>query len=315
MSGNTMNKRGDKLLTLARKNTENEDFSTTSGIQDEELYQWLNDAQMHILSKITATHPKVFVVESPSIQVSNGQEEYSPPDDIFLENRIVTVEYSQTGSLDDLEPLDKSTLRQRDRRSKGYPSTYIRRSGKILLSPIPDNSTGIIRFNYQRRIAEISPRIGKVLTVTLDTSNKTITSLTIDPDQTNYNAASIGDEDHLCFIDVFGNQQMTKVQIDSIDENTGVLTVTSSFVYTDGETITVGDFVVAGYNATSHSELPKSVECFLIAYLVWKLLKRDSSEDHLEQRNELKSMQTTIIDSFAEPDDDINFLPIIDGDD
>jgi hypothetical protein len=307
-------KRGDKLINIARKNTENEEYSNTSGISDDEMYQWLNDAQYRLLSRITTTHPKAFIKESADISVANGQELYSLPDDIYLENRIVTVEYSHTGLERDYIKLDKGTLSQREPNSTGYPNIYIRRTGKILLHPIPSSNTGMIRINYQRRIAEIMPRLGQVSAITLDSATKTITSLTINPDQTDYDSTSIIASDHLCLIDILGNQNMTRVQIDTMDISTGVVTVNSSFVYEAGESISVGDYVVEGYNSTTHSELSKSTERFLIAYLVWKILKRDSSEDHMEQRNELKSMENDIVEGYAEIDDDINYLPIIDED-
>ena len=52
-----------------------------------------------------------------------------------------------------------------------------------------------------------------------------------------------------------------------------------------------------------------------MGYLIWKLLKRDSSEDAADQAIELRSMEKHIIDGFADIDDDITLIPLINSDD
>jgi len=303
-----MNQRVDLLLTLARKSTENEEFSSTEGIDDDLLYQYINDGQYRLLSKITEQHQSVFVKQSPNIDVVIDQEEYTLPDDVFLENRISLVEYSHTGLSRDFIKLDKKNIQERDPNSSGSPSFYIRRSGKVLLQPIPNSSTGAIRVNYQRRVAELSPRIGKVSAVTLNTSTKTITSLTLDVADSTFNHDKLIAQDFICAINVLGDQQMVQIQIDDVNITTGVVTVTSSFVFNTGETISVGDFITGGFSSTTHSELPKVCERYILGYLIWKIMKKDSSEDSTEQSQELQSMERDIVSSFAEPDDDITFV-------
>ena len=310
-----MSKRADRLITLARQMTENEDFSDTSGIIDSELFQWINDAQYRLLNLVTNVHQQVFVKEAPEESVIKGQEIYDLPRDILLENRVVMVEFSHSGNTRDFKKLEKGTISQREPNSSGQPNIYIRRSGKILLSPIPSDSTGLLRISYQRRIAELAPRIGRVSAVTLDNSARTITSLTLDTTQSDFNSTALNDEDFLCFVNALGIQQMSEVQIDSVDDSTGVVTVTGTFVFVNGETIAVGDFVVGGDNSTTHSELPITCERYILGYLIWKILKRDSSEDSSEQRNEITSISKEIIESFAEADDDITFIPLIDEED
>ena len=308
------NKRVDKLILAARRLTENEEFSDTSGIGDEELLQYINDGQYRIFSLITEKHPNVFLKESPLITVVKDQEAYPFPDDIFLENRIRTVEYSPTSLAKNLVRLRAASLESRTVSFSGFPDSYIRRSGEVLLSPIP-NQAGVLRFNYQRRIASLDKRRGKISAVTLDNTAKTITSLTIDVSQSDFDLGELSSNDFICIINVKGDQQMTRIQLDSINSSTGVVTVNSDFVFEEGETITVGDYVTIGYNSSTHSELPVVCERYLIAYLGWKIFKRDSSEDNFEQRNELKSMETDIIASFSDITDDITYIPMISSED
>lgn len=308
------NKRIDLLLTLARKATENEDYSDDTGISNDELIQYINDAQYRLLSLITATHPTVFVKEGATIDVVASQESYALPDDALLENRVTSIEYSDTSLTRDYIKLAPMSLASREVGFEGFPSSYIRRSGNILLSPIP-SSGGILRVNYQRRIAELDLRRGQVSAVTLDSSTNTITSLTIDNSQGDFDSDKITECDFISIVNVHGEQQMPKIQKDSIDSSTGVVTINSGFTYVTGESISVGDFVVCGYDASSHTELPKICERYLIAYLAWKLFKRDSSEDAYEQRNELKSMEKDIVDAFRDVADDLELIPMIAMDD
>lgn len=306
-------RRVDLLIEQARRQTENEEFSETTGINDEEMLQYLNDAQYRLLSLITSTHPTVFVKEAPPIDVVANQESYDLPHDVFIENRITSVEFSPTNDTRNFFKLNPITMAERDTSFTGYPSNYIRRSGKVLLSPIPSSSTGKLRFNYVRRIAELDKRRGRILSVTLGTN--TITSLIINISDENYDYAALSKVDFITIVDRKGLQKMIKIEVENIDENTGVVTVDPSFTFQGGETIAVGDYVVGGEDSTTHSELPKMCERYLIGYLAWKVLKRDSSEDSFEQRNEIKGIEDDIVEAFGDTTDDIINIPIIDGDD
>lgn len=308
-------RRIDFLLTQARRQTENDEFSDNTGIADVELLQYANDAQYRMLSLITAVHQNIFVKESADIQVTTDQEEYSLPDDVFLENRISSVEYSHTNLTRDFFKLEPMLLIERRPGSRGFPNSYIRRTGKILLSPIPSSSTGKLRINYVRRIAELDKRRGRILSVTLDNSANEITALTLDVSQSDFDSPTLIQQDFICAVNKLGVQQMSRISVDSIDSNTGVVTIDSSFTFDDGETLSVGDYITNGFDSSTHSELPKICERYIIAYVAWKLFKRDSSEDAFEQRNEIKSMEGDILEAFADTTDDIINIPQIGDDD
>ena len=79
----------------------------------------------------------------------------------------------------------------------------------------------------------------------------------------------------------------------------------------EGESISVGDYVVGGKDTTTHSELPRNVERYLIAYCAWKILKRDSSVDSQEAVQELLQMENDIVESYAVISDDVQYIPLI----
>ena len=65
-----------------------------------EFLQYLNDAQHNLQALITQQYPEVFTSESV-VQTVSGQERYDLPSDCYLGNKIVNVEYSDTGKEED----------------------------------------------------------------------------------------------------------------------------------------------------------------------------------------------------------------------
>lgn len=301
-------KRLDYLINQARRESENEEFSDTSGIGDEEFIQYINDAQHRLQALITAQHPKVFVVEAEQNAVV-GQESYDIPEDCFLANRITNVEYT-TSTTDYYYNLEPATQKRRQPAIAGLPRLYIRRSGDILLSPKPDQA-GSIRINYVKQLPELDVRRGSVDTAVLDTVNRTITSLTLNVTTDTVDGTSLAEHDYLCIVDRYGNFKMKNIPVDSVNEGSGVVTVTAGFVYESGETIDSGDYVVGGSYTTTHSELPRHCERYLVKYCVWKILKRDSSVDYAEAQEELGGIAQEIIDSYADISDDITYIPVL----
>jgi hypothetical protein len=305
-------KRINFLLTQARKMTHNETFSDTEGIDNDELLEYMNDGQDRIFGRIVAVHPNLFIKEK-EIDAVAGQESYNLPSDVFLNNKVTSVEYSHSGLAADFVPLTKDVVYNRSPDSNGIPSRYIMRSGKFLASPIP-STAGKFRVSYVRKIQRLDLRRGRVESVTLNSSTLQITALTIDAGQVDYDFEAIQEADYLCVVDRDGEIQMADIMIDSLADSTGVLTINSGFVYASGETIAVGDYIVIGKNTSTHSELPDNCSRYLTEYLGKKINHRDSSDDFETSNKELKGMEDDIVDSFAEIEEDIIYIPEINQD-
>lgn len=301
----------DRLIDQVRRETENEDVSSNAGIADIEFLQYINDAQDRLQSLITATHPTVFVKEK-IIDVTRDTEIYDIPGDAYKENAVTTVEYSPSNNIEDYYHLEQSSMKKRDTAVQGFPVTYVRRSGQILLQPRPQQA-GSIRLNYIKRIDRLDKRRGIVSVAVLDSSARTITTLEFDPASSKpaLDSNTLLEDNYLTIVDRDGKPVMRNIPIDAVDAATGVVSVSSGFVYEEGESIPVGSYVVSGKDARTHSELPRMCERYLIAYASWKILKRDSSVDYAEQQAELKEMETDIVNSFADIDDDIRFVPTL----
>lgn len=301
----------DKLIDQVRKQTENEEVSATVGISDSEFLQYLNDAQDRLQSVVEATHPAAFVKEKILI-APKDQEKYDLPVDAYKKNAITTVEYSPSSSDDDYYHLEQIGLKSRATSIQGFPTSYIRRSGSILLQPRPQ-SAGLLRLNYVKRINRLDKRRGRVAVSVLNTTNRTITSLELDPASSNpvLDASTLNSENYICIVDRDGKILMANIPIESVNAATGVVTVSAGYTYDLDETLPVGAYAVSGQDTSTHSEFPRMAERYLISYASWKILKRDSSVDYQEQQDELLAMETDIINSFADIDDDVKYVPVL----
>lgn len=301
-------RRVDRLIKQIRIQTENEDSGLNYGIKTEEFLQYINDAQHRLQSLITAQHEHAFVSEDVQ-SVKQGNQEYALPDLALMENKVVSVEYSPTKDQDDYYHLTPRNLHIRSTFDEAYPDGYIRRSGKILLQPTPSQN-GNLRINYVKRIFDLDIRRG-VISVATQTGN-TIDSLIVDVSnsKTPIDFDELQDADFVCVVDKNGNMVARNIPVEGLNTATGELTIESGFELND-EVITVGNFIVSGKDKTTHSELPKMTERYLIAYAAWKILKRDSSTDSTEQQQELTSMENDIVNAFAMIDGDVHPIPLV----
>lgn len=304
-------RRTELLITQVRTESENLDTAPSNVVSDDEIVKYLNDAQHGLQAAILKQHPKVFDKEV-IIDTVAGQEAYDLPSDCYLSNKVVNVEYSVNGVLNQYFTLRPSNLKERFTGINSYPCIYIRRTGKILLSPAPQTSSGKIRLNYVKRIDLVDKRRGQVSGATLDTSDNTITSLTLDNSSTTpIDFDSLAMQDYLCVVNKYGTVLMRNIPFSSIDSATGEVTL-DNFNFEDGETIPAGSFIVGGMDTTSHSEFERQCEKYLISFAVWKVMRRDSSTDSQEESQELLDIRNEIIDIYADIEDDVITVPIID---
>ena len=302
-------RRVDRLIAQVRRQTENEDFSSTTGIQDAEFLQYMNDAQHRLQGLILAQHPNLFYKEV-EIDIIPNQESYSIPTDAFLFNKVVQLDYSPTGSEEDYYPLQLISIKNRNSGLSGHSLFYIRQNGQLLLSPVPTTGAAKLRLTYIKRIYELDTRRGIVSEHTL--SGQELTSLTLDPTGVPaIDSDALNEEDYICIVDRDGTMKVRNIPIESVDASTGEVEVVSGFELEDGESISAGDYVVRGQDTTTHSELPRNAERYLLAYCAFKILARDSSTDVGEQSQELMLLEKDIVDSYADIEDDVVYIPIL----
>ena len=285
------------LIDQVRRETENEEVSDFVGIQDSEFLQYINDAQHHLQALIVAQHPNVFL-EEYVVSTTTDQDTYTLPSDCFLENKINNVEYSSTGEDADYYILEETSLKRRNPGITGAPGKYIRMSGKNVLNVAPQSS-GKLRITYVKRLNELDLRtalIDSYSAGTITLENNTLTT----------NTSSLKEHDYICIVDSDGviiHKNVKKTSQNSL--GTQIVIDTSTIT---GSPVN-GQYIVGGKDTTTHSDLPRNVERYLIAYCSWKILKRDSSVDSAEMVQELSQMANDIVKSYAMISDDVQFIP------
>ena len=298
------------LIDDVRSSTENTDVSDSVGIQDLEFLRFLNDAQHRIQNLITQKHPSVFLTEYTTAIVAN-QESYTLPNKAFMGNKISQVEYSSdTTGTDNFIPLRPGSLFERNSSADGYPLKYIRKAGAFLLVPVPTSSTGQLRVNYTHKLPKLDLRRGSVSAVTLATDS--ITTLTLDVSTDSVDTTELNKFTRLSIVNEEGVVQMSNIKFTAVSGATGTVTIDSSFTFESGETISVGDYVVAGSYASTHVQLDDLVERYLIAYCTAKIFQRDSNVTDLGvQQQIMAEMENDIVMAYSEISDDIMEIPAI----
>ena len=296
------------LILASRRATENQEFTDTAGIQDEEFIQYFNDGQEEIHAIINQAFPRV-LMKQKVLQLTQNQEGYDIPSDCYLGTRVDFVEYAPNGDADSYYPLKKGSLKERLNGSQANPSFYIRSGDQLLLQPVPQTSNARIRVTYQRAIPRLETVRATVESVVLTSTG--ITSLVLD-DTVLMDTTALLEEGYITVIDRNGLVKMKAIPVTAISSS-GVVTVTPGFEFEEGETIEAGDYVCRGKFSSNFSQLPDVCEKYLLEYANTRILIRDSSSDSQSVGLVLTKIEGSLQTAFAEPDNDPDYIPLLDG--
>lgn len=303
-------RRVDYLITDIRRISRNQaNPDGTVSIPDEEILQYLNDAQDRLQGLICATKgiDKIFSSQSV-ISVAAGQEAYPIPDRLYINKSMDLVEFSYTGISTDYVVLPKLNLFNRNTNQDSYPVGYYKRGGQVFLIPIPSASTGTIRITYERTADDLDKRRGGVQSVAGLTATG-FTSLVVDSTADETSTPSLSSIDYVCIVDKDGARRAYNIPVASYIAGTNTLTPAAGFTFQTGETIAAGDYVVFGKYRTTHSQLPDEAESYLIHYAVESILHKDSSDDVTTQSAKLRELEESFIRGLTAQTSEIQRIP------
>jgi len=308
-----MNRYIKYIIDDLRRSTENEEFSSQIGIPDIDFLRYLNDAQKRIHSLIVNKHSQIFLVDE-YIDIPGKQEFVDLPFDIHLGNKISDVKWSTvTNGNDYFTRLYPMYQANRNTRYEGYPNEYLRKAGKLFLYPIPQNS-GTLKMTYVKTVRDVALRAGIVSSV--DIIGSTINNLTLNIISDEIDADELNKVTRVCLVDDEGNIKASNIRITGINESTGEVNIHPSHQLKATDLIEVGDYIVPGKYASTHSELDPIIERYIMSYCSVKILQQEGSNELAEEMNTLQALEQDIVDSYADISDDIIEIPdIISGDD
>ena len=314
-------RRIDRILYSAREQSKNLDYeinsttgATVSGISDNVFLEWADHAQDHLQAAILASYPNEFV-ESAIISLVGGTAEYTIPDRVFVNNKIISVEYSHSGNLSDYSPLDQGSFRDRNS-NLGYPSFYIRRGKKLILNPIPNTSSGSIRVHYYKELDDLDVRRGQVNGTPSGTSIVCFGATGAAPSDVEEVRFAAGE--YLCICDMEGTPLLYNGLISSYNSATNTFTLAAnvSTYLLSGYTLAnlASKFITLKAYSTTHSNLPDNCERYVQVYMQKRALSNDKQNADVTEDAELLLMERDILNSFAEDSRDILGFQIIDED-
>lgn len=313
----------DYIISDVRKNTDNEEYNDTVGFADEEIVRFINDGRNRLHARIIAQHDSAFV-EEYTVSTTANLEYYTAPFNAFLNNRIQTVEWSPTGLSADYRPLRKISHKLRSPGLTGDPFEYSIKNTKIYLSPIPTNSTGILRISYIQAPKMLNKRRGQIIaTSQCSDSLSAPTFININYVDATNDPTEMARETRFSVVDKYGNIKMSNVLLSSIgaagttaDATTyeAQLVIDSSTSFNSGDVIAQGYYIVPGKWSSSHIDEPENIIRYIRTHAEVEVLLRDSSQDAKDYTELLATMEQDIIASFADKSDDIDFIPEINED-
>jgi hypothetical protein len=296
-------RRAGLLELQVRRQTGNSRTGNSDSISSEEFLQYFTDAQLCIYRRMLGRNSKFFRTEAE--YDASGAERYALPADC-LGQSVITVEFSSTGGAKDYRALDRREYLERAT-VEGDPLFYILDGANVLLNPYP--TTGTVRLVYNKELPRVDKRRSTVSSHTKSTT--ALSALTL----VGYTADDYDLSDHLTVVDFNGVVKMRGIPYTAVDSGTGAVSIYgSSYTFPDGSTMSNGDYVCLGANASSHVQLPDFCEDFVLLYCAKRIMNRESSSDAADADPEVQRMAAEIIDLWSDMGGDVSQVTILNQD-
>lgn len=291
----------ENLISMARKLSGNTRYDATSGVPQDVFVQHFNDAQDSLAKQVVNLKTKFFK-KTITVDVVPGQAIYPWPSDCYIQS-LETLQWSNPGKGVYYQTITKTTTKEKVTSNVGYPYAYIPCNEGIELNP-PINS-GVLYLTYEFTLPKLQKRSGRITTATMAGSD--LTALAVDQTESIYDETEINSDYFLCVVDKYGNIKARDIEYDSV--SAGVFTL-SPFAIPSDESVSVGDYILAGKNTCNIPEWPDICESFLRKYAVYQARYGDSSKWTAEAKNDMIAEFELLSTSFALLSEDITDIPI-----
>lgn len=306
------------ILEDVREHTGNPSYTvdpttgaTTGGLSQQLILSHIQDAQDHIATLVINTHPRIFT-GTKEVSLVSGQEAYSVLDNIHINNKIISVQYSFDGQVANYRRLKPKSIQARNTNSGPTAAYYIRYQDQLLINPIPNNSIAKIRIHYYRTLDRVALRSGKVTARTV--VGGVLSALTLDI--ASDDVFALARAEVICINSPTGvvNAYNIRVPEGAYDATTGQWTGFASHTLGSGESVNVGDYVTVGAYTTTHSKLPDELERYLRLSAKVAVFSKDSSISMDPEMQQLLRIESAIREAYAEPSEDVEEIDTMDED-
>lgn len=272
------------LINQVRRSTDNNDVNA---VTDAEIVEFFNDGVKAIQSLIHAQNytPDLFLAVQ-SYDFTNGQLEYSLPSDIYSTNAIMLVEVRFGNS--NVNEGYRPTKRIADVERPDFFGYFVR-DGKIIFSLSESNTSFAFdkfRVTYFRRLPRFDKRWATIGSITPGSPNSVVLTGTVDT-----NMSTVDDVISIV------NSSGTVIQA-NLPANFASLP--GSLTYVGATTgVAAGQYIVLGALSSTHTELPDSVEPYLLDYVRQRLYTRQNYSDADKQLGFNQASERDLISIFS----------------
>lgn len=287
-------RRLSEMITEARKLAYQENYSYTEGWDDNAMVEIFNLAMDRLYGGLTEVdNPDL--IKQTEIDVVAAQQAYDIPIDVLHSIRIPDVRFYFGGGSYEYTSLRQIDIQDRLSTPVNIPNFFTIRNRQILLSPTPNVSrAAALVINYQKMLRKLDIRRGKVTSYTEDGSGLnmvfTLNFTVVSEKDTNMqaDANSVLDRvDYCCLVDRSGSSIVDAIPLQGYDTTSLELTAEPTYDMPAAEqtaldaAIAAGTtvYVVQGDYSSTHSELGRQTEDYLIEYAILRLLRLQSAAE------------------------------------
>lgn len=286
-------------------------YTATGGVRMSEVVRFINEAQEGILNKILQTKSPLFTRQT-QIAVTAGTATYpipgTIPNVVHTTGNILGIKYSFDGQAKNAYPLDKRSARQ-EVSIPAYPTSYFLRDGQIVISPIPNQTSGVLFVDYQYTLPTLDIRRGLI-------SAHGLSSITLT--QNNTLLAETGEDlstglvDYISVVDKDGTLVANSIPVTSYDTTTRVISCTLT-AEQNAAVQDTGNWVVFGKYATTNSLLPDICRRYLVHYTARLIQMRDSNSETTVTKELVDEIEAEVLMACADLEEDLTAIAILDS--
>jgi len=289
-----MGRRSKWIISQVREESDSE---LVAKLSDDTILEYLTRAQDRLVSVLCQVDETFFSKED-FIDLVNGTSAYTLPTDMFIKNRLISVEMKSDWSR--FSQTDYAPLRQITPREQSGISGYYVQQGGLKISPTPTQSiTDGLRLNYVAKPYRMDKRRGKISALAAN-------QITIIEPETGAGLPASLPDDFISIVQKDGTFVIGDVWNDGYNSGTGVITTSTDVT----AVAAIGDYVALGARSTVHSDLPDTCERYLIESGKLMVFHKDSSDDRVFQSGILKEIEGELIELFASNNRDAEFVQV-----
>jgi len=298
-----------ELIDIVRVETENEDVSSSIGIQDKEIIRFINIAQRQIQSKIVSKSEKEYtsiVTLLPDLN-TNGRV-YSIPQDSFMRARVTSLwvdeRLSKQVYINDLKitKLNVATAGCCNTPSCYY-GCYVHKSqgyaivaNKIYITGSCDVNSQIT-IAYVKTVPELELPILQVTALTaVDMQGGT---LAVDLNASSFNVNLLNTSRVYTLVDEQGVQIVQNIRLGAYNSALGTIPLSANNL-PQLITTTENTYLVRGSNSSTHCDVEALAQDFITRYAIAKVLQRDGSSEYNVHSADLVALLNEIVDAYVE---------------